>query len=147
MTENKKKLQVLTLLTEKELEPLEDSDCDNSSGDENGEVQAVKVPLPPPPPVKKPRTEKQIAVFARAKLAAKTNAENRRIVADLLAKEQQKVYEEKIVQKAIAIKKREVKKHAGLDKIPDDDTPLQEIAAIVKKGLPAKPEPAKFTFV
>lgn len=134
--ENSKKLQVLKLLTNDEIEPLEDSDS---------EVQADK------PPAKKARTEAQIAAFVRAREIKKTNAENRKIVADLAAKEQLKVYEEKVIKKAIAIKKREVKKHAGLDKIPDDDTPLEEIAAISKstpkQAIILPPVPPKYIFV
>ena len=47
--------------------------------------------------------------------------------------------EEKIVKKAVAIKKKQIKKQIALDDISDDDTPLEEIKKIVKK-FPAKKE-------
>ena len=133
MTEKRKSLQVLTLLTKEEPEGLEE--------DDDNEVQAVKVDKNKPKvesiiAAKKPRTEKQIAVFERAKATAKTNAENRRIVAELRAKEERELLDKKIVQKAIAIKKKEIKKQAVLDAVSDDDTPIEEIRKIV--SLPAK---------
>jgi len=143
MPENSKKLQVLKLLTNNE-------DSLEESPDSDSEILADK------PPVKKPRSEAQKLAFVRARKIKMTNAENRKIVADLAAKEQLKVYEEKVVKKAIAIKKREVKKHAGLDKIPDDDTPLEEITAISKskpkqavktEDKPILPIPVKYIFV
>ena len=47
--------------------------------------------------------------------------------------------EEKIVKKAVAIKKKQIKKQIALDDISDDDTSLEEIKKIVKQ-LPAKKE-------
>ena len=134
MTEKRKSLAVLTLLTKEEPEGLEEDDDDN-------EVQAVKVDktkakVETTIAVKKPRTEKQIAVFERAKATAKTNADNRRIVAEMRAKEERELLDKKIVLKAIAIKKKEIKKQAILDAVSDDDTPIEEIRKIV--SLPAK---------
>ena len=132
--EKKKSLAVLTLLSKEDPEDLEedDEDCD---------VQAVKPDKSIPKvesikAVKKPRTEKQIAVFERAKATARTNADNRKIVAELRAKEERELLDKKIVKKAIAIKKKEIKRNAVLDAVSDDDTPLEEIRKIV--SLPAK---------
>ena len=132
--EKKKALQVLTLLESSKAEGLEEDE-------DNDQVYAAKSvkPIPKVEPiiaVKKPRTEKQIAVFERAKETARVNAENRKIVAELRAKEQQELTDKKIVEKAIAIKKREIKRQAILDSVDDDDTPLEEIKKIV--SLPAK---------
>jgi hypothetical protein len=132
--EKRKSLQVLTLLSKSEPEGLEEDE-------DNEPVYAAKPDKskPPPQPIiaaKKPRTEKQIAVFERAKETARVNAENRKIVAELRAKEQQEITDKKIVEKAIAIKKREIKRQAILDSVEDDDTPLEEIKKIV--SLPAK---------
>ena len=40
---------------------------------------------------------------------------------------------DKIVKKAIAIKKRQIKKEAILDEIEDDDTPIEKVKEIMKK--------------
>lgn len=132
--EKKKSLQVLTLLESSKAEGLEEDE-------ENEPVYAAKTDKskPPPEPIiaaKKPRTEKQIAVFEKARETARINAENRKIVAELRAKEERERTEKKIVEKAISIKKREIKRQAVLDSVDDDETPLEEIKKIV--SLPAK---------
>lgn len=132
--EKKKSLQVLTLLSKSEPEGLEEDE-------DNDPVYAAKPDKTIPKAetiiaVKKPRSEKQVAVFLKAKETARVNAENRKIVAELRAKEQQELTDKKIVEKAIAIKKREIKRQAILDSVDDDDTPLEEIKKIV--SLPAK---------
>ena len=58
--------------------------------------------------------------------------------------------QDKVVKKAISIKKKQIKKEALLDEISDDETPIQKIKEIAKKkNHPApQPEPAnKFIFV
>ena len=58
--------------------------------------------------------------------------------------------EQKVVRKAISIKKKQIKKEAVLEEISDDETPIQKIKEIAKKkNHPApQPEPAnKFIFV
>jgi len=73
--------------------------------------------------VKKPRSEKQIEAFKKAKENRAKNI--------LLKKEQgKKEFEEKILQKAISIKKKQINKQydlAVLDQISDDETPIEEI--------------------
>ena len=41
--------------------------------------------------------------------------------------------EDKVVKKAISIKKKQIKKEALLDEISDDETPIQKIKEIAKK--------------
>jgi len=86
---------------------------------------------------KKPRTEAQKKVFEKAKETARLNAEKRKAEREAKAKEEQKAIEEKLVKKAIALKKKQIKEQAILDNIEDDETPLIEIEKIVKE-LPAK---------
>lgn len=73
--------------------------------------------------VKRPRTEKQIEAFKKAQENRAKNI--------LLKKEQgKKALEEKILQKALSIKKKQINKHydlAVLDQISDDETPIEEI--------------------
>ena len=137
--QKRKSLQVLQLLNSAKDETLEEDE-------ENEPVYAVKSDKTKPPtePIiaaKKPRSEKQIAVFLKAKETARINAENRKIVAELRAKEERELTEKKIVEKAISIKKREIKRQAILDSVDDDDTPLEEIKKIM--SLPAKKQIVK----
>lgn len=98
-------------------------------------------PVVPKP--KREKTEAQKAVFeiARAKMLA--NAIERKAKKALEDEAKKKDLEQKIVQKAIAIKKKEIKRKAVLDEISDDDTDIAEIKEIVKTVKPAvKREPA-----
>lgn len=86
---------------------------------------------------KKPRTAAQLAVFERARETAKINAEKRKAERDAKADEERKAVEEKLVKKAISVKKKQIKQQAILDEISDDETDLVEIEKIVKR-LPSK---------
>jgi transaldolase len=78
---------------------------------------------------KKPRSEKQIEAFKKAQ--AKRD-ENRAV-----AKENtKKALEEKVIQKAISIKKTQVRKLQVLDQISDDETPIEEIKKIQRAMTP-----------
>ena len=77
---------------------------------------------------------------------------------ELRAEEERKLLEEKVVKKAISVKKKQIKKQAVLDEISDDETDMVEIQKIAKKlpatrsvvkskELPAeKPTPSPYTF-
>ena len=110
---------------------------------------------------KKVLSERQLEVLsnARAKLAERNKE---RIVQKKL--EQQAIedevqrrlneyksgVEDKIVKKAISIKKKQIKKEALLEEISDDETPIQKIKEIAKKKNHPAPEPEpvnKFIFV
>jgi hypothetical protein len=86
---------------------------------------------------KKPRTEAQMKAFEKAKEKAKLNADKRKAEREAKALEERKAIEDKLVKKAISLKKKQIKQQAVLDEIEDDDTPLPEIEKIVKE-LPAK---------
>jgi DNA-binding PadR family transcriptional regulator len=89
------------------------------------------------------RTEAQKAATERLKAAAILRTE--RIRKEKAEQEElnKKAFEEKVVQKAIAVKKKQLKQ-AILDEISDDDTPIEEIKQIVKqkKVTIPKPKPA-----
>jgi hypothetical protein len=105
---------------------------------------------------KKPRTEAQIKTFEKARETARLNAEKRKTERDMRAEEERILMEEKVVKKAISLKKKQIKQQAVLDEISDDDTPIEKIKEIVKKlpkkglptavELPAKREPPKYRF-
>jgi len=112
-----------------EVEDLGKPDADKTD-DEDDEPQSITR-------AKKPRTEAQMKAFEKAKEKARLNAETRKAERETKAKEEQKAIEEKLVKKAISLKKKQIKQQAVLDQIEDDDTPLPEIEKIVKE-LPAK---------
>jgi hypothetical protein len=78
---------------------------------------------------KKPRSEKQIEAFKKAQ--AKRD-ENRAITKE----NTKKALEEKVIQKAISIKKSQVRKLQVLDQISDDETPIEEIKKIQRAMTP-----------
>jgi hypothetical protein len=113
-----------------------------------------KIPIAPPD-VKfekekkpaKPRTEKQLETLKKGREALK--AKKTQQLTDKKIREDEKIkeIEQKIVEKAISIKKREIKQNAILDKIPDDNTPLKDLP--IKKiinpiAIPQKPS---YTFL
>ena len=103
---------------------------------------------------KKPRTDKQKAAFQKV---LETRDANRRARAEARAATQEAdkaLLEEKIVKKAVSIKKKQIKRQIALEDISDDDEPIEDI----KKKLaarprvraapaPAAPEPIKIIFV
>ena len=94
------------------------------------EVQAVEAP---PVKIKKPRSQAQIDAFV--KVRAKRD-ENR--VARLKTKEDDAVVqkaqiEEKIVKKAVSIRKKQIVREAVLDDISDEDIPVEIVKKLVKK--------------
>jgi len=92
------------------------------------------------PKVKKPRTDKQIEATKKMNEARKQKALEKK---DIQAKQDEELKKEmegraeeikdKIIKKAIAIKKRQIKKEAVLDEIEDDETPIEKINEIMKK--------------
>ena len=136
-------LQQLQDLEDDNVETLEETD--NSIQATKGGDEATDETITPPidTPIitkaKKPRSQKQIDAFARALEIKKEKALARKAERDLNAGLEKVKLEEKIVKKAVAIKKKQIKKQIALDDISDDDTSLEEIKKIVKK-FPAKKE-------
>lgn len=100
-----------------------------------------------PEPIKKHkvRTEKQKQ--ATEKMIAKLK-ENNEIKKQKKEEEElrlKKELEDKIVKKAISIKKKQIKQQMILDAISDDETSVESIKKIIKKPIvrnhPPKPEP------
>ena len=103
---------------------------------------------------KKPRTDKQKAAFQKV---LETRDANRRARADARAATQEAdkaLLEEKIVKKAVSIKKKQIKRQIALEDISDDDEPIEEIKKKIAARprvraapVPAAPEPIKIIFV
>jgi hypothetical protein len=109
----------------------------------------VKQPTPPesesesedeevvaPIKVKKERTQKQKDAFERCILKKKECASKRNDDAKRLAAFDKAALEEKVVKKAISIKKKQIKKQSALDEISDDDTPIEKVKEIAKRNPP-----------
>jgi len=79
---------------------------------------------------KKPRTQKQQEAFEKAKAIRDANALKRKEEQKKKEDEERRIAEEKIVKKAIAIKKKQIKKQAVLDEVSDDETPIEKIKEI-----------------
>ena len=115
-----------------------DNSIQATKGGDEATYESITAPISTPiTKAKKPRSQKQIDAFARALEIKKEKATARKAERDLNAGLEKVKLEEKIVKKAVAIKKKQIKKQIALDDISDDDTPLEEIKKIVKQ-LPAK---------
>lgn len=91
---------------------------------------------------KRERTQKQIEAFNRCIETKKKKAAERLEAARQLAELEKKQLEEKVVKKAISIKKKQIKKQSALDEISDDDEPIEKVKQTAKtiKPVAAKPQ-------
>ena len=149
----------------KELQDLEDLNTEETEED-NGVVyrdplehmdeplQADKKDTKKAVKEKKPRTAKQIEAFEKARQTREKNALARKQMRDEEAIAIRKEVEDKLVKKAISVKKKQIKQQAILDEISDDETPLEEVEKIatrsktrlkreVSKDFPAQPPVAE----
>lgn len=127
-----------------ELLPLIEDSSPVDSLEAPASVPAVKV--------KKPRSQAQIDAFV--KVRAKRD-ENR--LARSKTREEETVVlnakiEEKIVKKAVAIRKKQIVREAVLDDISDEDIPVEIVKKLIKKypkktAVPVAPEPVKKSIV
>ena len=101
---------------------------------------------------KKVLSERQLEVLsnARAKLAernkeriAQKKLEQQAIEDEVQRRldEYKTGIEQKIVKKAVSIKKKQIKKEALLEEISDDETPMEKIKEIAKKKNHPAPQP------
>ena len=115
----------------------------SESETESEEEKEVVAPIK----VKKERTQKQKDAFERCILKKKECASKRNEDAKRLAAFDKAALEEKVIKKAISIKKKQIKKQSALDEISDDDTPIEKVKEIAKKVAPVKQiEKPKITF-
>jgi hypothetical protein len=109
--------------------------------EEEEESEEEECEAPPQKP-KRERTQKQIDAFNRCIETKKKKAAERAAEAKRLAEYDKKALEEKVVKKAISIKKKQIKKQSALDEISDDDTPIEKVKEHAKtiKPVAAKPQ-------
>jgi len=91
---------------------------------------------------KRERTEKQKEAFKRATEIRRENAKIRKESRDLAEDENKKETEKKVIAKAIALKKKQIKRVQMLDEFSDEDEPPAPKARPVKSRPPA-PRPTK----
>ena len=101
----------------------------------------------------------EVLRVAREKLAIKQKEKQiqKRLEQEAMEEEVQKRLsqykeglEQKIVKKAISIKKKQIIKEAALDEISDDETPMEKIKQIAKKKkqlIPPVDDKPKYIFV
>ena len=112
--------------------------------------EEVSTPVVKPKRESKPRppkTQKQIDAFKKAIEARNANAKIRREEAQKMLAQAKTETETKIVKKALAIKKKQIKAQLALDEISDDDEPIEVIKMKVKKVAERPPPKPSFTFV
>lgn len=94
---------------------------------------------------KKPRTQKQIDALIKMRLTREENVKSRALEKQKVMEEDKKVIEEKILKKAVSIKKKQIKRDIVLDDITDDDEPIEEIKKKIVKSkkvfAPIEPVP------
>lgn len=117
--------------------PVEESDPEEEEEEEEE---------PKTPAKKRTRTPAQIKAFERCLEIKKEKAAKRLADAKKLAAFEKAALEEKVVAKAISIKKKQIKKQSALDEISDDDTPIEKVKAMAKKQPPV-PQKVSFNFI
>ena len=117
--------------------PKKESVADDELSDE----ETVEKPKPK-------RTQKQIDAFQKVRDKKMENAKMRQEEKKLKDEEDRKELEAKIIKKAVAIKKKQIKKQTVLEEISDDDTPIEVIKEMKKNIIPKeiKPEKPKLKF-
>ena len=127
------------LIKSKMVKPIDDDD--DSDDSRMGAKPHIEKPKPP-------RTPKQIEAFKQVRDKKMENAKKRQDEKKTQDEADKKELEAKIIKKAVALKKKQIKKQVVLEEISDDETPI-EVIKQMKKSLPKvieKPR-AKFIFV
>jgi len=110
--------------------------------DEEVEVKP-KRPYKPRPP----KTQAQLDAFKKAIATRDANAKRRRDEAEKMLAQSKRETEDKVVKKALSIKKKQLKAQLALEEISDDDEPIEVIKKQVKKVVDRPPPKPSFTFV
>ena len=117
--------------------------------EENSESENSDVQIEVKPKVKKPKTEKQMAAFAKVVEKRKENVRLRKEEKEIEEEEKKKILELKLIHKAISVKKKQLKKERILDEISDDDSePVlqkQKLKSKPKQIVYQEPEKPKFS--
>ena len=124
------------------------SDSKEVKEDVSSEEEQIETPKPkreykPRPP----KTEAQLAAFQKAIATRDANAKRRKEEADKMLAQSKKETEDKVVKKALSIKKKQIKAQLALEEISDDDEPIEVVKQKVKKVAERPPPKPVFVFV
>ena len=139
----KKSIQELQVLETPKLEHLEENETDEYSEEVLQSSHQLARESIQAPKIKIPRTQKQIDAFNRVREIKSQNAKNRKDEKTAQDEIRKKELEHKLVQKAISVKKKQIKQEQILDEISDDEeeeityTP-NPLKVPVKAKVPAK---------
>ena len=100
------------------------------SEDDEDEILPIEIQKP-----RKPRSEKQIEQFKKVVETKMNNASERKKLAEVKAVVDKQELEEKLVKKAIAVKKKQIKKQKIIDDISDEE---KEDDPVIQKMKPVK---------
>jgi len=146
MTKSKKDpvLSSLETLEKSNIEAneLPENEQKSDTPEKNDSIQAVKP--------KRERTPAQMAVFEKAQANRAANIIKKREESERIQAEEKKKKEEKLIKKAVAVRKKQLKREAVLDELSDDDSPVQRDKPITQKAVhqaPVPDKPAKPVFV
>jgi hypothetical protein len=147
-------LEVLTEDVVEEEQVVSEDECIQVKKPVKKPIYKKKEPAEPKP--KRERTEAQKKAWERCLASRQKNREDRKNIQDedakLLAeykKQLAKKTENKIVKKAVGIKKKQIVREEEIDEISEDETPIEVVKEIIKKRrqpaptkqLPSKPKP------
>lgn len=100
------------------------------SEDDEDEILPIEIQKP-----RKPRSEKQIEQFKKVVETKMKNASERKKLAEVKAVVDKQELEDKLVKKAIAVKKKQIKKQKIIDDISDEE---KEDDPVIQKMKPVK---------
>jgi len=123
-------------------EVKEDLKVEDVSSEEEVEVKPKREYKPRPP-----KTEKQLEAFQKAIATRDANAKKRKEAAEKMLAQSKKEMEDKVVKKALSIKKKQIKAQLALEEISDDDEPIEVVKQKVKKVAERTPPKPMFVFV
>jgi len=92
---------------------------------------------------KRERTEKQKLAFEKAQQTRLLKAEERRKQREQQEAEAKKELEAKLIEKAIKVKKKQIKRAKVIEELSDDDTPIEKL----KPRQAPRKEPMRIRFV
>ena len=92
------------------------------------------------PKVKRERTEKKKEHFARLSELNKKRYEEKKLIKEEEEAKRRRELEKKIIDKAIKIKKKIIRKEMLLEELSDDDTPIQKTKVVAPQRVERKAE-------
>ena len=118
-----------------QLAELERVDLDMPKEEDSDDEVVQRAPRKAP---RKERTEKQKEAFVKAQATRLAKAEQRKREKELKEQEEKAELEQKLIDKAIKVKKKQIKKMAAIDSLSDDDTPIEKLRPKKSVQLPPK---------